>query len=630
MGHVVRILSLAAIFFATPAYAVDPAVCSPAELGTRNPELCAKAYGRDLLACVRFGEPIATCDTTRSDRFCDLVSPECNPHAIIDAALTTIYPSGAANDACRLGLAKSALKVTSFQYKRLKAKQASRLPRDFSSALANAAKRCSVQPTLGDPCSASTTAAEATYCAVNQPHVCEQISSTDFLARADQTRWGTTVRHGLSLGYSMDSTALTCGGGEPGEFVVFVSDTLPPLTLWHSEVTDSAVFIRIETDGSITEFNEGGGIHFLLDDSFQVTDSAGVPTGPVQRSGEPRTPNAECGRFWFQWVPCKILTRVVECTRIYSAIREQCMGVPPGPLLGLCMGLVLAQYKELIPQCFLPNNDPRSPSPNCDPYFPTQCDDGTVCTKGDKCSYGSCSGTPSINGLPCTNERSELPLCDGTNQITTASCHGTSCERDPSTTPCPLCGSTCNNSCLCRPCIANPNGTCCTNATPCTGSVSFGGNWATDPCRLCVKQAPGGFNCGWTQCCYDDVGYCSGIGGANCGSNADCGPTSVCRPTDHKCVGRCPRDDGGECGPQNTCIHADRDNPGTCGVIGSDFYGSGIDANGYCTTPASIGECGAGKHCGFNQTAQVCRWDQQCADLAHTVCKDVCKCSPYY
>jgi MYXO-CTERM domain-containing protein len=90
------------------------------------------------------------------------------------------------------------------------------------------------------------------------------------------------------------------------------------------------------------------------------------------------------------------------------------------------------------------------------------CDDRNVCTTGDKCVSGVCTGVPAPAGMPCTDGN----VCTGNDMCSNGTCAGTPI---PDATPCTD-GDPCTvgDQCVAARCIAGAGTLVCNDNVDCT------------------------------------------------------------------------------------------------------------------------------------------------------------------
>jgi hypothetical protein len=164
----------------------------------------------------------------------------------------------------------------------------------------------------------------------------------------------------------------------------------------------------------------------------------------------------------------------------------------------------------------------------------TTCDDGDLCTTGDRCVGGTCTATPvdCDDGIPCTTDTCSGGVCSSTPSH--ASCDVGECATGACQPDAPNADR--------RGCVVaamHPDGTLCTDdGIPCTEDVCTAGS-----CRHVVR---------------DD----------RCPAPNECG-TAVCQPTlpgadADGCVPFESRADGAECSEDDDPCSDDRCNDGGC------------------------------------------------------------------
>ena len=245
----------------------------------------------------------------------------------------------------------------------------------------------------------------------------------------------------------------------------------------------------------------------------------------------------------------------------------------------------------------------------------TACDDKSLCTNGENCQGGNCSGAPitcSDNNL-CTLDNCDAALgcthpnapvgtgCDDGNKCTTGdTCSGGKCTSGANTCQCTVTadcakfedGDVCNGTLVCTAsqCALNPATivTCADDGKACTDLVCDKGSGQCGSVNLGDGSA-----CGGTE-------LCGGIGSCKAGT---CAGSSGCQ------------DDG------NPCTTASCDGKGVC----TQGNGTGACDDGNVCTVGDTCSAGACKS-GANQCQ--CKVDSDCEALDNgNLCDGVLMCS---
>jgi hypothetical protein len=204
----------------------------------------------------------------------------------------------------------------------------------------------------------------------------------------------------------------------------------------------------------------------------------------------------------------------------------------------------------------------------------TPCDDNNACTSGDKCTSGSCAGTPIVcnDGNPCTTDSCDPasgcvhtpnndPCNDNDACTTNDTCSGGSCVGGAA--------PNCNDANVCTTDNCNPASGCThtNNSLPCSDDNVCTTN---DTCAggACVPGGP--LDCNDGDACTDDA--CDAITGCTHTNNTNaCNDGNACTSNDHctndVCAGTpidcndgngCT-DDG--CDPATGCTHTSNNDP---------------------------------------------------------------------
>jgi len=268
----------------------------------------------------------------------------------------------------------------------------------------------------------------------------------------------------------------------------------------------AALRVRLEqADGTVV-----GEQNVLLDLAGSYAASATISTGCVT-GDEPEcncTSDADCGDLDGGCV-------VGRCSD------GACLGVPDDGRCGAeeaCSRLGVCEYDGACASA--------CDRPECEGEA---CNDGEACTHDDRCSMGSCGGTPIVcEGTPCA-----AAFCDGTDTCGTMNLGaGTACPDD-------------DNPCTTDAC--DGTGVCAHSAMP------EGTQWDGVYDRCCGGRA-------LTVTSTDDCGQC----GARCEAGQECGfnmgaPTCVCTmtrscPFGALCLfGGCWCENDGQCDAEARC-----------------------------------------------------------------------------
>ncbi|MFN2425603.1 MAG: hypothetical protein ABR587_04050 [Candidatus Binatia bacterium] len=229
------------------------------------------------------------------------------------------------------------------------------------------------------------------------------------------------------------------------------------------------------------------------------------------------------------------------------------------------------------------------------------CNDGDLCTTGDQCDAGECSGTP----VDCSgsDDQCNTGFCNAqTGQCDTAAVEGTPPCND---------GDACTTNDQCA------EGTCAGDDVDCSAE---GGACTVGTCNPDSGECDGQPVQDGTVC--DDGNLCTGsdqcVSGACTGTPADCsGLTNDCN------VGQCnagtgacvavPREDGTTCSDGVACTGSDQCTAGACA-------GAAVDCSNL-TGPCRAGVC--------NSTSGVCEAlpapdGSGCDDAAFCTLTDTC------
>ena len=240
----------------------------------------------------------------------------------------------------------------------------------------------------------------------------------------------------------------------------------------------------------------------------------------------------------------------------------------------------------------------------CDPNSGCQhtaneaaCDDGSICTLGDKCKNGDCSG-----GIPLN--------CDDSNGCTNDTCNPLlGCKHTNNSEPCDdLDPCTASDQCIGGSCIGT-GAIDCDDANSCTTDFC-------DPMAGCT-HVPGqgscddGNPCSWGDQCLagkciggkpvecDDANACTDdscdpqSGCTHSANNAQCDDLNACTTDDHCANGQCVSEQPTECDDDNHCTTDICLPQGGCQYVHNSVPCNDGDA---CTNgdKCAIGQCVAG------------------------------------
>ncbi len=255
----------------------------------------------------------------------------------------------------------------------------------------------------------------------------------------------------------------------------------------------------------------------------------------------------------------------------------------------------------------------------------TACDDNTVCTTGDACSEGNCTGkkVSCDDGNPCTVDVCDAKLgcqysagtgpCDDGNPCSTGDfcaanlCHGATATVCDDKDPCTLDG--CDKA---TGCTAVPDPKVCDDSKPCTQDLCDKGK-CTHPDKKPGDSCTTGDPCLTGQVCTLDL-LCQGGGPLACDDKNPCTQDS-CKPF-KGCVhvlAQTPCDDGESCTDSDTCVGGECIGlkTGWCPKCTNTFEksagkmiqfqigasgnpGEGFDVDGDIKTCAPAGNCSGG------------------------------------
>ncbi len=298
-------------------------------------------------------------------------------------------------------------------------------------------------------------------------------------------QWAETRDHARSLGYTVTQAVILCED-DIGQVEGSASLINPAGGEWiiliYSDSRDLVMLFRAEGDGSITYFNQGGGIRMYPDNRLVPVGSDGTPlTSSLQNSS-----SAQHQQLGASVSNCAMQGLYYACTGVLDnplspidcgIVAFSCAGagiVTGGPGALPCAltsgGACITEIYDLVDASVIN-------LPTCADLNPqnTKCVPSTVCATEGRCYIGTCRPTVASvpPGLDCSAEK-RVPRCGGVaNIVTSASCSGTKCQYSPAE-QCPP-GDVCTGA-ACGPCLFSP---CCGD-----GSCTF----LLESCLTCPRD----------------------------------------------------------------------------------------------------------------------------------------------
>ena len=238
------------------------------------------------------------------------------------------------------------------------------------------------------------------------------------------------------------------------------------------------------------------------------------------------------------------------------------------------------------------------------------CDDGSLCTKDEKCVATKCVGTPVTcpDNNPCTDDRCDVASgkcnniptdgggCDDGDACTgDGACKAGACAKGAALN-CDDANPCTNDSCGTSGCVNSEKTGACDDGDACTGG---------DACAAgkCIpgttKSCDDGNDC-TADSCDKATGACSNTGGGTqCNDNNPC-TTDECDPADGSC--KSTPAPGTKCDDNNACTNSDGcDASGQCVGQGGCDDGNGCTADacvgGACTSTPATGPCDDNNTC---------------------------------
>jgi hypothetical protein len=225
------------------------------------------------------------------------------------------------------------------------------------------------------------------------------------------------------------------------------------------------------------------------------------------------------------------------CTTADACVAGTCVGGAPRDCSSLTTVCTLGVCNDTIDNC------EAQPRPNGYP-----CSDNDICTTGDSCFFGLCSGTPLVcdDGNTCTADSCDAVL--GCQSVPVA--NGTSCTD----------GNACTSSDVCTAGVCGGTPVVCSDGDPCTAD-------ACNPTSGCFAtpmpngaSCEDGLFCTVLETCLN--GSCIAGGGRDCSAIGDQCNAGQCDETTDACV-PLPFPNGTPCAG-DPCLAGETCVSGTC------------------------------------------------------------------
>lgn len=269
---VIAALVLAGLIGSTLAAQAFPA-CAPEEFASKNPERCAGRFAAAALRCWSRAVRPATCDVSKSVRFCAPLSASCNPAATVDRILASIYGAATPPDrACARRLALESTRLLRNTIIRARRGRLTALTSDVLQCARTGASTCATGPTLQAPCDAARSGMEASSCLCKLA-ACSSLSPAELHARAEAQGWLPTLDHALGLGYTTGS-AIECADGAISVAIRGAAAVRGSIS--HHAGDALAFIVIVLPDGSTSMFHQGGGVRRAPDGTTQVVGPDGI------------------------------------------------------------------------------------------------------------------------------------------------------------------------------------------------------------------------------------------------------------------------------------------------------------------------------------------------------------------
>lgn len=268
-----------AVFFLIPSTTTADVICTDGDIASKNAERCASSYRAELLKCLRSGQSIAGCPTSKSSRYCNALSDSCDIRTALNEVAFSINPEAVSSNDCVLTLTSQALKLSVRRLKRERRRQFSKVFSDLVAAVEKSSRACGSMPTMASSCASMPTVEDGTACVLSAALGCSGVVATFPPAVIDSI-----LAFATSIGYQTGSDFFSCQSVKRDADAFVISHLLRPDTphpfdtalLIYSEKNNAAFVIESNPDGTTTIFDEVGGVRYNPATGTQYFNGAGA------------------------------------------------------------------------------------------------------------------------------------------------------------------------------------------------------------------------------------------------------------------------------------------------------------------------------------------------------------------
>src|SRR5438093_760910 len=235
---------------------------------------------------------------------------------------------------------------------------------------------------------------------------CVEMSAQELQTAASGGGWLATLQHAQSLGYSDIGPARSCPDGATSLIVATLTNAAgESVVLTHNQTFDTAFLLLPSATGSVTVFNETGGVVISPDGTTQTV-------APDGHTATAQAADGSCKDYWL-FVLCQAAqqfrTAFVTCGPWIAEAIACVLFSPDLVTKAYCLSVVAVANQQNILQCLF--GTPQIGNPNCqDVSNGRNCPTGTVCATGG-CFHGGCKLTPVADSTPCDADFYGVPRC---------------------------------------------------------------------------------------------------------------------------------------------------------------------------------------------------------------------------
>jgi len=235
---------------------------------------------------------------------------------------------------------------------------------------------------------------------------CVEMSAQELQTAASGGGWLATLQHARSLGYSDIGPARSCPDGATSLIVATMTNAAgESVVLTHNQTFDTAFLLLPSATGSVTVFNETGGVVISPDGTTQTV-------APDGHTATAQAADGSCKDYWL-FVLCQAAqqfrTAFVTCGPWMAEAIACVLFSPDLVTKAYCLSVVAVANQQNILQCLF--GTPQIGNPNCqDVSNGRNCPTGTVCATGG-CFHGGCKLTPVADSTPCDADFYGVPRC---------------------------------------------------------------------------------------------------------------------------------------------------------------------------------------------------------------------------